>query len=48
MDVEFKDNGLDPVNKAVNWEKAETIGRNAKAKLQSQAEPETELAVDFD
>lgn len=48
MDVEFKDNGLEPVDKAVNWEKAEMIGKNAKLKVQAQAEPEVEVAFSFE
>jgi len=48
MDVEFKDNGLEPVDKAVNWEKTEMIGRNAKGKAMAQAEPEVEMAYNFE
>jgi exonuclease VII small subunit len=49
MNVQFLDNGIEPLNKAQVWEKSMTIAEHAKSKLQSQAIVEqVEQTIDFD
>jgi len=49
MNVQFLDNGIEPLNKVQVLEKALTIAEHAKVKLQSQAVvEEIEHVLDFD
>lgn len=49
MNVQFQDNGIEPLDKVQVLEKAMTIAEHAKAKLQSQAVvEEVERVLDFD
>lgn len=52
MNVEFMDNGIEPLNKVEVFEKAQSIAQHARFKVQSSAldalEKEVEQVVEFD